>query len=295
MLLAVPNFSEGTDMPTIKAISDAAAERAHLLDVHSDRIHNRTVLTLAGEPEQLEKSLFWAAATAVTQIDLAHHRGVHPHIGVIDVCPIVYRSPDEREDAIGVAERVAKRFAADISLPVFFYGEMASSEERAERAFFRTGGPVELARRVGEGTLKPDLGPEHVDPSSGGVLITARPPLGAFNVELDTADVEVARDVAAALRESGGGLAGVRAIGLPLPGERSQVSTNIHDPVAVPLGEVVERIRALAEPRGAKPVEAELIGLIPIAALKGYPVDVPIRAFKADDKVIERRLKALAG
>ena len=130
------------------------------------------------------------------------------------------------------------------------------------------------------GELRPDFGPGAAAPRrAGATLVTARPPLAAFNVELDSGDVEVARAVAAGLRESGGGLPGVRAIGLALSSGRAQVSTNVHDPLAVPLGEVVERVRELAAPLGARPVEAELVGLVPAAALAGYPDDVPIRGF----------------
>ena len=123
-------------------------------------------------------------------------------------------------------------------------------------------------------------------------LVTARPPLAAFNVELDSDDVEVARAVAAGLRESGGGLHGVRAIGLSLSSGRSQVSTNVHDPLAVPLADVVERVRALAAPLGARPVAAEIVGLVPAAALLGYPAEVPIRDFDPAAQTIERRLAA---
>ncbi|HEU5141750.1 MAG TPA: hypothetical protein VFU04_01200, partial [Solirubrobacterales bacterium] len=130
--------------------------------------------------------------------------------------------------------------------------------------------------------------------TAGATLVTARPPLGAFNVELDSDDLDAARAVAAGLRESGGGLPGVRAIGLPLAAGNTQVSTNVHDPVAVPLGEVVERVRALAAPLGAQPVRAEVIGLIPEAALAGYPADVPIRGFEAEQQTIEKRLAVLS-
>jgi glutamate formiminotransferase len=124
-------------------------------------------------------------------------------------------------------------------------------------------------------------------------LVTARPPLAAFNIELDSGDVELARAVAAGLRESGGGLPGVRAIGLPLSSGRTQVSTNVHDPFAVPLGKIVERVRALAKPLGANPVEAEVVGLVPRAALAGYPSDLPIRDFDPTERTIEARLPAL--
>ncbi len=137
------------------------------------------------------------------------------------------------------------------------------------------------------GELRPDAGPSLPHRSAGATLVTARPPLAAFNVELDSGEVELARAVAAGLRESGGGLIGVRAIGLALGSGRTQVSTNVHDPFAVPLGAVVERVRTLAAPLGARPVEAELVGLVPAAALVDYPEDVPIRGLRlrpADDR-----------
>ncbi|HET9676911.1 MAG TPA: hypothetical protein VFP21_05350, partial [Solirubrobacterales bacterium] len=140
------------------------------------------------------------------------------------------------------------------------------------------------------GELRPDFGPDLPHRTAGATLVTARPPLAAFNVELDTGDVEIARAVAAGLREAGGGPAGVRAIGLLLSSGRAQVSTNVHDPLAVPLGEVVERVRELAAPLGAQPLEAELVGLIPQAALAGYPADVPMRGFDPRRHVIEARL-----
>jgi glutamate formiminotransferase len=144
------------------------------------------------------------------------------------------------------------------------------------------------------GELQPDFGPSLPHRTAGATLVTARPPLAAFNVELDSGDLDLARAVAAGLRESGGGPAGVRAIGLLLSSGRAQVSTNVPDPLAVPLAEVVERVRGLAAPLGARPMEAELVGLVPEGALRGYPADVPIRDFDPEARSIERRLAALA-
>ena len=144
------------------------------------------------------------------------------------------------------------------------------------------------------GELRPDFGPREPHPRAGATLVTARAPLAAFNVELDSGDIEIARAVAAELREAGGGPPGVRALGLLLGNGRAQVSTNVHDPLAVPLAAVVERVRELAAPLGARPLEAELVGLIPAAALAGYPADVPIRGFDPAAHVIERRLAAAA-
>jgi glutamate formiminotransferase len=292
-LLAVPNVSEGRDARRIADLEDAFAAGVTLLDRHSDADHNRTVLTLAGEPAALRVALAAGAAAAIDAIEMNAHEGVHPAIGALDVCPIVWRETGERDAARALALEVAGEIG-ELGVPVFLYGELAAGPERAERAYFRNGGLVELWLRMEGGELRPDRGPALPHRSAGATLLTARPPLGAFNLELDSGDLELARAVAAGLRESGGGPPGVRAIGLSLASGRVQVSTNVHDPVATPLGEVVERARALAAPLGARPVEAELIGLVPAAALAGYPEDVPIRGFDPDRQTIERRLAALS-
>lgn len=293
LLLAVPNVSEGRDETRIATLERAFAAPATLLDRHADGEHNRTVFTLAGTPGALREALVTGAAATVEAIDMRAHEGVHPAIGALDVCPLIWTAPTDREAARAAATEVATEIGA-LGVPVFFYGELASGPEHAERAYFRNGGLAELWLRMEAGELRPDRGPELPHRTAGATLVTARPPLGAFNLELDTADLDAARSVAAGLRESGGGLPGVRAIGLPLSGGRVQVSTNVHDPARTSLGEVVEEVRRLAAPLGARPVAAELIGLIPAAALAGYPEDVPIRGFDPDRHTIERRLAALA-
>ncbi|MEX2448391.1 MAG: hypothetical protein WD404_06570 [Solirubrobacterales bacterium] len=292
-LLAVPNVSEGRDPQRIEALERAFAAGCAVLDRHSDRGHNRTVLTLAGAEEALPAALAAGAAEAIGSIDMRRHAGSHPAIGALDVCPLVWLDPGDRERAAAAATSAA-RAIGELGVPVFLYGPMASGPERAERAYFRNGGLAELWLRMESGELRPDFGPELPHRTAGAALVTARPPLGAFNVELDSADLELARAVAAGLRESGGGLPGVRAIGLPLGGSRAQVSTNVHDPVAVPLGRVVERVRELAAPLAARPVESELVGLIPAAALAAYPADVPIRGFDPERHTIEARLGGLS-
>jgi glutamate formiminotransferase / 5-formyltetrahydrofolate cyclo-ligase len=288
-LLAVPNVSEGRDAARIEALEHAFAGGVDLLDRHSDADHNRTVFTLAGEPQELAAALARGAARSVDSIDMNAHEGVHPAIGALDVCPLVWAAPADRDSARETALAVAGEIGA-LGVPTFLYGELAASPERAERAYFRNGGLSALRLRMEAGELRPDRGPELPHRTAGAALVTARPPLGAFNVELGSADLDLARTVAAGLRESGGGLPGVRAIGLPLSNGRVQVSTDVHDPVTVPLGEVVERVRELAAPLGAGPVEAELVGLIPAAALVDYPVDVPIRDFDPSLRTIEARL-----
>lgn len=291
-LLAVPNLSEGRDASLIETLTESFSDGVELLDRHSDADHNRTVLTLAGAPKALSGALSRGAAEAIGSIEMSGHEGVHPAVGALDVCPIVWTDPRDR----GIARQAAIELAGligELGVPVFLYGELASGPERTERAYFRNGGLTELWLRMEAGELRPDHGPELPHRSAGVTLVTARPPLGAFNVELDSDDLELARAVAAGLRESGGGLPGVRAVGLPLASGRVQISTNVHDPSAVPLGAVVERVRALAGGLGARPVEAELVGLIPAAALVGYPGDVPIRGFEPARQTIEARLAEL--
>jgi glutamate formiminotransferase len=288
-LLAVPNFSEGRDTSVIAALRAALDAKRGLLDRHSDPEHNRTVYTLAGEGRDLVDVLAAAADVAVKRIDMRRHRGLHPCIGALDVCPLVWLNVDGQEPARAGARSVAERIAA-LGVPVFLYGELASSEERRERAFFREGGLDALHGRMASGELAPDFGPAMPHPTAGTTLVTARPPLAAFNIELDTADAVVAQRVAAALRETGGGPPGVRAIGLPLEGGRTQVSTNVHDPITVPLRMVVARAAALAAEQSARLVEAEVVGLVPAAAMQGFPPDLPIRGFDPGRHVIERRI-----
>jgi glutamate formiminotransferase / 5-formyltetrahydrofolate cyclo-ligase len=291
-LLAVPNLSEGSDRERLATLERAFVRGVSLLDRHTDSDHARTVFTLAGRQGPLTEALVGGAEEALETIDMAAYRGAHPAVGALDVCPLVWLDPADREAARAEAVAVATQIGG-LGVPVFLYGELARDPGRVERAYFRNGGLAELWLRMEAGELRPDFGPDLPHRRAGATLVTARPPLAAFNVELDSEDIEVARAVAAGLRESGGGLPGVRAIGLLLSSARGQVSTNIHDPLAVPLGAVVERVRELAAPLGARPLEAELIGLIPTAAVAGYPADVPMRGFDPERHLIERRLAAL--
>lgn len=285
----MPNVSEGRDAARIDALRQAFSRGPSLLDVHSDHDHDRTVLTLAGETGPLRDGLAAGAAQAVETMDMGRYEGLHPAVGALDVCPLVWIEPTAREAARVTAREVAERIGG-LGVPVFLYGSLATRPEHAERAYFRNGGLAELWLRMEGGELRPDYGPREPHRTAGVTLVTARPPLAAFNVELDSGDVGVARSVAAALRESGGGLPGVRAMGLPLSSGRAQISTNVHDPFAVPLARVVERVRELAAPLGARPLEAEVVGLVPAEALAGYPADVPIRDFDPAERTIEAAL-----
>jgi glutamate formiminotransferase len=290
-LLAVPNVSEGSDAGRLGEVEAALTRGVTLLDRHADADHDRTVFTLAGGEGRLTDALVSGAEEALEVIDMGAYRGAHPAIGALDVCPLVWLDPGDRDAARTEAMAVATQIGG-LGVPVFLYGELARNPARTERAYFRNGGLAEVWLRMEAGELRADFGPDLPHRRGGATLVTARPPLAAFNIELDSGDLEVARSVAADLRQSGGGLPGVRAIGLLLSGGRTQVSTNVHDPLAVPLGEVVETVRALAAPLGARPLEAELVGLIPAAALARYPEDVPMRGFDPARHVIERRLAA---
>ena len=289
-LLAVPNVSEGRDPGRIAALQSAFSRGASLLDRHSDPDHDRTVLTLAAPPTALRDALVSGAEQAVETIDMTGYAGLHPAVGALDVCPVVWLDPADRAAARTLALELAEQIGG-LGVPVFLYGELARRPEHAERAYFRNGGLAELWLRMEGGELRPDSGPPEPHRSAGATLVTARPPLAAFNVELHSANLEVARSIAAGLRESGGGLPGVRAIGLVLSGGRAQVSTNVHDPLSVPLARVVERVRTLAAPLGARPLEAEVVGLVPAAALTGFPADVPLRDFDPAVRTIEARLR----
>jgi glutamate formiminotransferase len=221
---------------------------------------------------------------------MREYRGIHPCVGALDVLPVVYLGESDRELATDEALALANRISSELELPVFLYGELASGPDRAERAYFRDGGLPELTARMAASELAPDFGPARPHPTAGATLVTARPPLVAFNVELADSSLEVARQIAAELRESAGGLPGVRAIGLELP-ERGivQVSTNIHDPLRVPLGEIVSVARRGARARGTEVSAAELVGLAPAAALEGLDLEL-LRDFDPQRHVLEARI-----
>jgi glutamate formiminotransferase len=264
VLESVPNFSEGRDASTIEAIGAALAGHAELLDVHRDADHNRSVFTLVGEEEQLVDALLSGIATARDRIDLRRHEGAHPRIGAADVVPIVAVDRRDADRARECALVVASRVGAELELPVFLYGEL--SEARGP-AFFRRGGPVELQRRIDARELQPDFGPSRLHVRAGGVIVGARRPLIAFNLNLATDDAEIARAIASVVRERDGGFPGVRALGLALPSAgRAQVSMNVEDYEAAALHEIVARVEQEARARGTEVAGAELVGLMPAGA-----------------------------
>jgi glutamate formiminotransferase len=263
-LEAVPNFSEGRDRATIDAIGDALAAHARLLDVHSDADHNRSVFSLVGDGDELIAALLAGIACARDRIDLRRHEGAHPRIGAADVVPVVPVSPEDAGRARAAALELARRIGEELELPAFLYADLAPGRGPA---FFRRGGPDELQRRIDAGELAPDFGPPRLDERAGGVIVGARPPLIAFNLNLAGDDLEGAREIARAVRERDGGLPGVRALGLRLPrAGHVQVSLNVENWQASPLHEVVAAVEREAAARGLEVTGSELVGLMPAGA-----------------------------
>jgi glutamate formiminotransferase len=274
VLLGIPNVSEGRDPATVAALGAAYMKGgARLLDTHSDRDHHRSVHTLAAPPGALAEALVSGARAAVERIDLSAERGIHPHVGAIDVVPVVFLDATRRGAACAEALVVAERLGEEVGLPVFLYGLLGGGRTRAS---LRRGGLPELSRRIHAGELTPDFGPPRPHPTAGSVLVAARAPLVAFNVELaPPATLEDARAIAARIREGGAeGLPGVRALGLELTaqGGVAQVSTNVEDHRAVPLAAVVAAVA-----RHAPVAACELVGLAPEAAFDGFPEAVPVK------------------
>ena len=260
-LESVPNFSVGRDPATVEAIAAALEAHARLLDVHADEDHNRSVFTLVGSEDELSHALVAGIAVAIERIDLREHDGAHPRVGAADVVPIVPIRPDDWERAVRAAPAIGARIAEELGLPVFLY----APPERGP-AFYRRGGPAGLQQRIDDGELAPDFGPLLLHESAGGVILGARRPLIAFNVNL-RGSLEAARAIAAVVREKGGGFPGVRALGLDLPrAGLVQVSMNVEDWEAAALHEIVGRIADEASAHGAEVVGSELVGLMPAGA-----------------------------
>lgn len=297
LLIAVPNVSEGRLRSAVDAIGAAyVAGGARLLDVHVDPDHHRSVHTLAGAPGTLGRALAAGAEETIRRIDLRTPRGVHPHVGALDVCPVVHLDAG-REGAAILEALVAAEEIGRLGVPVLLYGALGDGRTRAE---LRRGGPSLLAERLLSGETRADFGPSRIHAAAGAVLVGVRPPLLAFNVELAApATVDDARRIAARIREGGeDGLPGVRAIGLALDHPEGlsavaaangapvpQVSCNVEDHHAVPLARLVAAVA-----RHADVSACEVIGLPPAAAFAGFPADLRVRGRRTlEEALTERR------
>jgi len=264
---AVPNVSEGRDREKISRIAEAvrAVPGVRVLDLHSDPDHNRSVLTFAGDENAVLAGALALAKACAAELDLANQTGEHPRMGVLDVLPFVPLEAATMDDAVRLARR-AGELLGTLGFPVYLYGAAATSAHRRDLPDVRRGGYEGVAARIGDPTWRPDYGPAELDPRGGAVAVGARPFLVAFNVYLDTEDVEVARAVAREVRERDGGLPAVRALGLGVGG-RAQVSMNLTDLGKTPIPVVLEAVRSAAEERGAIVESTELVGLAPLEAI----------------------------
>ncbi|MDP9306816.1 MAG: glutamate formimidoyltransferase [Actinomycetota bacterium] len=286
-LQSVPNFSEGRDQATLDALASSLSVHARLLDVHADADHNRSVFTVVAGEDDLVEALLAGIVCARERIDLRRHEGAHPRVGAADVVPVVPIRPRDMERARRVAFGLAERIGDEVALPVFLYGELAPG---LGPAYFRTGGLDGLRRRVESGALTPDFGPDRLDDRWGAVLVGARRPLIALNVNL-RGELASAREIASVVRERDGGFPGVRALGFELPrAGLVQVSMNVEDWEAAGLYELIATIEREAATRGVEVVGAELVGLMPGgAAAAAAGAALRIDGFDAS-RVLELRL-----
>lgn len=292
----VANFSEGRRQDVIDAIVQAVGGVAGtaVLDVHTDADHNRSVVTFAGEPESVLESAYAGIATAARLIDLDEHQGQHPRIGAADVVPFVPLSGITLEECAALARQLGERVGRELNIPVYLYEAAATRADRVNLADVRRGEYEGLRDAIlNDPDRAPDYGPSRLG-KAGATAIGARLPLIAYNVYLNTSDVEIARKIAASIRYSGGGLAHVKALGLLVNG-RAQVSMNLTDYTRTPVARVMEMIRSEAARYGVAVVSSELVGLIPQAALiEAARWYLQLDDFSAD-QILEERLRARLG
>jgi glutamate formiminotransferase/formiminotetrahydrofolate cyclodeaminase len=291
----VPNFSEGRRREVVDEILDAiaAVPGVTLLDREMDPDHNRSVLTFAGEPGPVSEAAFRAVAKASTLIDLNHHSGQHPRMGATDVVPFVPVEGVTLDDCAELARQLGRRVGDELAIPVFLYEAAASSPARTSLADVRRGEFEGLREAIGRDVARrPDFGPDRIHATAGATAIGARRFLVAFNANLDTADVRVAKAVAAAIREQGGGLKNVRALGFSIEnGRRAQVSMNLVDVEATPIQRVLALVREEAKRYGAQVSGCEVVGLVPEAALLAAGEHaLQLEGFRRD-QVLELRLR----
>jgi glutamate formiminotransferase len=266
----VPNFSEGRDLEKIERIVDAfrAKENLKLLDYSSDKDHNRMVVTAIGAPQAMKAAVVKAVGIAVKEIDLTRHEGQHPRMGAVDVIPFIPVQGINWQEADNLAKEVAQTIAGRYALPVFLYEKSASAEHRQNLSCVRKGEFEGLIEKMKLPEWKPDFGPEKRHPTAGAVAVGARTPLIAYNVNLNTNQLEIADKIAKKIRFSGGGLRFCKAMGVELKEQGMvQVSMNLTDYTRTSIYQAVEMIRFEAQRYGVTIAGSELIGLIPLQAV----------------------------
>jgi glutamate formiminotransferase / 5-formyltetrahydrofolate cyclo-ligase len=294
LIESVPNVSEGRRLDVVDRLADAIASvpGVHLLDRTSDASHNRSVFTIAGEDDAVREALERLIAAAIHEIDMDAHTGEHPRIGAVDVIPFVPLGSTTMDDCVRIAREFGEHVAARFDLPVFLYANAAMRPERVKLADVRRGQYEGLKAEIDQHGREPDFGPARMHPSAGAVAVGARPFLIAYNINLESEDVELAKRVARRVRESGGGLPKLQANGFWIEELRmAQVSMNLLDFEVTPLWVVWETVREVAAEDGVHLAESELIGLAPLAAF----LAVADHAGASGEDPVERRLAIAAG
>jgi glutamate formiminotransferase len=293
VLECVPNFSEGSDERIISSIADAltSVRGIRLLDVCRDPDHNRTVFTFIGAPGAVEDGAAAACDRALGAIDMCKHRGVHPRIGAVDVVPFVPITGLEMKDAVEAAHRFGRSFAERNGVPVYYYGEAALTAGRKELSQIRRGGYEALEKKLADPQWSPDAGPALFDPCKGATAVGAREPLIAYNINLKTDNLNIAKRIAGEIRQSAGGLRSVRAIGVPLKSRGIvQVSMNLTNFRETSIKKVFDVVTEKAGREGVEVLESEIVGLVPADALRGIsPRDLKIPHY-AESMIIENHL-----
>lgn len=290
----VPNFSEGRRNDVIDEIKQAAElqEGAIVLDCHSNADHNRMVLTIIGRGDAVKDAALSASGKAVELIDMREHIGVHPRMGAVDVVPFVPLGETSMQDCIELSNEFGKEFAERFSVPVFLYGESARREERKKLANVRAGQFEKLCDLIGsDSTREPDYGPKRIHPTAGATAVGARRILIAYNVDLATNDIVIAKEIAKNIRQIDGGLPGVQALGLRLENRGIvQVSTNLTDYKKTTIASVFEAISAYARELNVQVVDSEIVGLVPRSALPIMDLDHLKLINFSQDKILENRI-----
>jgi glutamate formiminotransferase len=289
----IPNFSEGRDREKIEQIVKPFKEnkKVKLLDYSADKDHNRLVVTLLGGAKELKSTVLKAMETAIEVIDMNEHKGEHPRMGAVDVVPFTPVKNVEMEDAVKLANDVAKQASEMFDLPIYLYEEAAREDKRKNLAEIRKGEYEGFKEKIKQKEWKPDYGPQKLHPTAGATVIGARMPLVAFNINLDTDSIEIANKIARKVRHSGGGLRFVKAIGIDLTQRGiTQVSMNMTDYTKTSLYQSFEMVKFEAKRYGVKVIGSELIGLLPAKALFDVAeYYLGLEDFK-DNQVMENRL-----
>lgn len=270
LIECVPNYSEGRDKEVIEKIASHFKDKEGIkfLDCAPDEDHNRTVITVVGEPQPLKEAILGSVKTAVEEIDMTKHQGEHPRMGAADVIPFTPVKDITMEECIELAKEIGEKIGSDFDIPVFLYEDAATTKERKNLAKVRKGEYEGVTKRINEEGEKPDFGPDKMNEKAGATAVGARKPLVAYNINLDTSDVEIAKKIAKNIRENSGGLTNVKALGVYLDDRNTaQVTMNLVDVDKTPIYRVQELTKIEARKYGVKITDCEIVGLTPVEAL----------------------------